>query len=59
VDLVTTKHFNLYAELMELLGHDDRTLGDDPPAIYVGTCRWGPRGKRTLLQAWPQTLTIG
>lgn len=59
VDLVTTKHFNLYADLMELLGHDDPTLGDEPPAIYVGTCRWGPWGKRTLLQAWPQALTVG
>jgi hypothetical protein len=59
VDLVTNEHFNLYADLMELLGHDDPTLGDDPPSIYVGTCRWGRKGKRTLLQAWPQTLTVG
>ena len=59
VDLVTTRHFNLYAELMEFLGHDDRTLGDDPPAVYVGTCRWGRKGKRTILEGWPQPMTIG
>ena len=39
VDLVTTRHFNLYAELLTLIGHSDPTLGAEPPHLYAASCR--------------------
>src|SRR5580704_12968629 len=40
VDLVTTRHFNLYAEVLAFVGHTDPTLSDPPPHIYAASCRW-------------------
>ena len=33
VDLVTTRHSNLYSDLMELIGQTDPSLGDEPPVL--------------------------
>ncbi len=58
VDLVTVKHFNLYPELLAVIGHNDPTLGDPPPHLYAASCRWTRQGKRTLLEAWSHVLTL-
>ena len=58
VDLVTVKHFNLYLELLAVIGHNDPTLGDPPPHLYAASCRWTRQGKRTLLEAWSHVLTL-
>ncbi len=58
VDLVTIRHFNLYLELLTLIGHADPTLGDLPPHIYAASCRWTRQGKRTLLEAWSHALSL-
>ena len=47
VDLVTVKHFNLYFDLLAVIGHTDPTLGDPPPHLYAATCRSTRQGKRT------------
>jgi len=59
VDLVTTRNFNLYADLMEFIGQTDSSLGDDPPALYAVACRWGRREQRGLLETWLNPLAIG
>ena len=59
VDLVTVRHFNLYAELMAWIGHPDPTLGVEPPELYAASCRWVRRGKRTILEAWSNVLAVG
>ena len=59
VDLVTIRHFNLYAELMTILGHPDQTLGAEPPAAYAASCRWLRKLDRAVLEAWPNTLIVG
>ena len=60
VDLVTEHHFNLYAELMEWIGHPDRLLNGDPPTIYAVTMRRRERVKRRpVLDTWFHPLTIG
>ncbi len=59
VDLVTVRQFNLYTELLAFIGHSDPTLGADPAHLYAASCRWIKRGKRALLEAWSQVLTIG
>lgn len=35
VDLVTVRHFNFYADLLEWIGRSDPGLGADPPGIYA------------------------
>jgi len=59
VDLVTNRHFNLYAETLELLGHADPMMSAEPPATYAASLRWGPRGKRNRLEAWSYPLEVG
>jgi hypothetical protein len=59
VDLVTIRHFNLYYDLMDMIGHPDPTMGDPPPPLYAASCRWIRQEKRTLLQAWSHVLTLG
>lgn len=59
VDLVTSRRFNLYAELMAFIGHADPTMGAEPPPIYAASCRWVRRGKRTILEAWSHGLALG
>jgi hypothetical protein len=59
VDLVTVRHFNLYADLLSFIGHQDPTLGTEPFPLYAASCRWVKKGKRTILQAWSYVLTLG
>jgi hypothetical protein len=59
VDLVTVRHFNLYAELRALIGHNDPSLGPEPPSLYAASCRWTRQGQRTLLEAWSHVLALG
>ena len=59
VDLVTVRHFNLYAELLAFIGHSDPTLGAEPPPLYAASCRWVKKGKRTMLEAWSHVLALG
>jgi hypothetical protein len=59
VDVVTTRQFNLYAELMTFLGHPDPTMSVDPPHLYAATCRWVPQGERAFLESWSHPLGLG
>src|SRR5271157_5354199 len=49
VDLVTVRQFNLYFELLAMIGHTDPTMADPPAHLYAASCRWTRQGKRTLL----------
>lgn len=59
VDVVTTRNFNLYAELLELVGQRDVTLGPGSVATYAAACRWLPRGRKSVLESWSFALRIG
>lgn len=59
VDLVTVRHFNLYAELLAIIGHNDPTLGVELSPLYATSCRWMMQGKRTMLEAWSYVLALG
>jgi hypothetical protein len=59
VDLVTDRHANLYAELIEFLGQADAALPPDPPSIYAAACRWTRVPKRARLQTWVHPLVLG
>ena len=59
VDVVTARDNNLYADLLELIGQWDPTLGEHPPPTYAVACRWRPRGATRWLESWNQSLTPG
>ncbi len=59
VDLVTSRHFNLYAELLALIGQSDASMGAEPPAIYAAACRWTGRALKRILETWSHVLTLG
>jgi hypothetical protein len=59
VDLVTIRRFNLHAQLMEFIGHPDRTMSNEEPPIYAASCRWVTKGTRARLEAWSHTLVVG
>jgi hypothetical protein len=59
VDLVTVRQFNLYAELLAFIGHNDPMMGAEPPDLYAASCRWLRKGKRTLLELWWHVLALG
>jgi hypothetical protein len=52
VDIVGSRAFNLYAELLEITGQRDPALGNKPPSMYACACRWRPRGENHVLETW-------
>jgi hypothetical protein len=59
VDLVTTRQFNLYSELLEWIGQTDPALAPEPPSLYVAACRWTHPDERWHFEAWTQALALG
>lgn len=66
VDLVTSRDFNLYGELLAMIGQSDPALSPDPPRIYAAACRWHQQvppdwreGRTWQFEAWAHTLTVG
>jgi len=60
VDVVTSKQFNLYAELLEYIDRRDPNLPAEPPAIYAVTFKGRTRiRRRTQLQCWYDPMTLG
>ncbi len=60
VDLVTIRQFNLYADLLELIGRTDPQLAPTAPSIYAVTIRSRKRLKRnSLLDVWFYPMTLG
>jgi hypothetical protein len=60
VDLVTIRQFNLYADLLELVGRTDPMLGPEPPALYAVTVRGRKRERRrSVLDTWFCPMHLG
>jgi hypothetical protein len=59
VDLVTVLRFNLYTQLMALVGHPYPTMSAESPPTYAASFRWVTRGTRARLEAWSHTLAVG
>jgi len=59
VDLVTTRQFNLYGDLLELIGQTDPALASGPSPLYVASCRWRREGNAPRLEAWAHALAVG
>lgn len=58
VDVVTSRQFNLYAELLAMLKQKDAPV-PDPESIYAVTCRWIMPRNRWVRQAWHRPLVVG
>lgn len=59
VDLITTRQFNLYADLLDLAGRSDPRFAPDPSATYAVTCRGRTLGPRPRLATWAYPLAVG
>lgn len=59
VDLVTTRNFNLYADLLDLIGTVDPGLPAEPPGLYAVACRATRPGDAWLVETWPHALVLG
>jgi hypothetical protein len=59
IDLVTTRQFNLYAELMRFVGHSDPTMMPESPHLYAATCRCLLREPQAVLESWSHALAVG
>jgi Protein of unknown function (DUF4058) len=59
VDLVTTRQFNLYTELLTLIGRSDPAFAPLPPSVYAATCRGRKIGRRPRLETWAYPLVVG
>jgi hypothetical protein len=59
VDLVTTRAFNLYRELLDLIGQTDPGLGNEPLPLYAVACRGTKAGNTWQMETWLHILEIG
>jgi hypothetical protein len=59
VDLVTTRTFNLYSDLMDFAGQTDPSLADGPPPLYAAACRGVREEDGWLLETWMHPLALG
>lgn len=60
VDLVTVRQFNLYGDILELIGHPDLAAGVQGTFLYAATLRGRKRlHQRPLLDAWFYPMTVG
>ena len=59
VDLVTTRRFDLYAELLAVIGESDPTFGPIAPATYAVTCRGRKVDEKPRLETWAYPLVVG
>lgn len=59
VDLVTTRDFNLYADLMALVGGFDSDLAALQAATYAVTSRGRKIGQTSRLESWAYPLALG
>jgi hypothetical protein len=59
VDLVTTRHFNLYGDLLTLVELTDPALPPEPPPLYAVACRGTKKDRAWLLETWLHPLALG
>jgi hypothetical protein len=59
VDLVTGRRANLYAELLDLLGKTDASLGAEPASQYAVELRYRRQEPSWRLETWATPLALG
>ena len=56
---MTTRSFNLYSDLLELIGERDPSLAAGPPPLYSAVCRCRREDDRSRLETWAHTFALG
>lgn len=59
IDPVTTRSFNLYADLLDHIGQSDPLLGVEPPATYAVACRTTQQNGDWLVETWFHQMNTG
>jgi len=59
IDIVTSRHANLYDELIALLGHGERFAFPSSTPLYATAYRPAHRHKRNEIDLWLETLEVG
>lgn len=59
IDLVTTRHFNLYRELLEWMEQPDLAQTVEPASIYAVACRAARQERSWVVESWFKPLTLG
>src|SRR5205823_5493933 len=59
VDLVTTRQFNLYAELLDFIAVSDPKMTLSPPTTYAATCRGRKINGKPRFETWAYPLIVG
>lgn len=59
VDLVTYRHFNLYTDVLDLIGQSDPKFAENPPSVYAVTCRTRKRTPPARFATWAYPLVVG
>ncbi len=59
VDVVTTRQFNLYNDLLDLIGQTNPSLAPEPPPLYAAACRWTRSDGAGRFEAWAYPLALG
>lgn len=59
VDVVTMRQFNLYSDLLDLIGPTDPSLSPQPPPLYAAACRWRRVDDAWQLETWAHALAVG
>jgi len=59
VDLVTTRDFNLYTDLLALIDRSAPAFSRNPSCIYAATCRGRKTNHRARLETWAYPLAVG
>jgi hypothetical protein len=59
VDLVTTRQFNLYTDLLALIDRSDPAFGPKPPATYAVTLRGRKVKATSVLDIWAHAMKVG
>ena len=59
VDLVTTRAFNLYRDLLDFIGHPVPSGATETPIIYAAACRGTKKDRSWIIETWENPLAIG
>jgi hypothetical protein len=59
VDLVTTRNFNLYCDMLAVHDRSDPAFAPNPPSIYAVTCRFRRIERSPKLETWAYPLAVG
>ena len=59
IDIVTSRHANLYREILDVIGESDPALSPEAPDLYAVGGRWRAGGRAWHLNTWLRSLVIG